>query len=344
MSNGEVLFLTQEETIKAGALDMSLIVPTMEKVFSLHDKKDYVLPQKCVLRWGDIDSETTIGRINAMPGWIGGDFKAVGIKWIASSPRNPFKYNLPRASAVIILNDSQTLVPKAIMDGTAISAARTGANTGVAAKYLAKKDSKILGIIGAGVQSNTQLMAVHYIFPDLREIKIFDIDMKRAQTFASRMSEKIGKPIKVVKTAFGAVEDSDIFITATVTKEPIIKKDWIKPGVFYSHVGSHECEFDAIMKFDKRIVDDWSEIKHRGVESLAVMYGQGMVTDSDIYAEIGEIVNGKKKGRENDTEAIYVNTVGMGIEDVAVASRIYDSAIKMGIGKKLMLWEKPFAV
>jgi len=344
MKNGEVLFLTQEEVIKAGVLDMSLTVPTMEQVFSLHEKNDYVLPQKCVLRWGDLESESTKGRINCMPGYIGGDLSAVGIKWIASAPQNPFKYNLPRASAVIILNDPETLVPIAIMDGAAISAARTGANSGVAAKYLAKKNSKTLGLIGAGVQNRTQLLAVNYAHPEIQTIKIYDLFEDRAAKFAKEMSATIGKDIIVAKTAYEAVKDSDIFITATVTKTPIIKPDWIEPGVFYCHVGSHECEFETILNMDKRIVDDWSEIKHRGVESLAIMFNSGMIDDSYINAEIGQVINGVKKGRENDTETIYFNTVGMGIEDVALAIKIYRKAVEMGLGKKLSLWEKPFAI
>lgn len=344
MNSGKILFLTQEDTIKAGALDMSISVPTMEQVHSLHDKKDYVLPPKCVLRWGEHDSENTKGRINSMPGWIGGDINAVGIKWIASAPQNPFKYNLPRASAVIVLNDPDTLVPIAIMDGTAISASRTGANTGVASKYLAKKTSRTLGLIGAGVQNRTQLLAIIYSHPEIETIKIYDLHEERAQNFADEMSIKTGKEISVVKTAYEAVKNSDIFVTATVTETPIVKSEWIEPGVFYSHVGSHECEFEAILKMDKRIVDDWSEIKHRGVESLAIMYNTGMINDSSIYAEIGQIINNVKKGREDDTESIYFNTVGMGIEDVALAHKIYLRALKMNIGQKLSLWEKPFAV
>lgn len=344
MKSAEILFLSQEDVLASGGLDMSLAVPTMEEVFNLHYKKDYVLPQKCVLRWGDIHSENVKGRINAMPGSIGGQIQATGIKWISSSPQNPMRNGLPRASAVIVLNDPETLVPIAIMDGTVISAARTGANTGVAAKYLAKKNSKSLGLVGAGVQNRTQLLAVDYAFPQIETIKIYDINPDRAKVFATEMSKQIGKEILISSSAREAVMATDIFITATVTKEPIIKPDWIEPGVFYSHVGSHECEFETILKMDKRIVDDWEEIKHRGVESLAIMFSTGMITNEAITAELGEIVSGFKPGRENDTETIYLNTVGMGIEDVALAQKIYLRAQENGLGKKIKLWETPFAM
>jgi N-[(2S)-2-amino-2-carboxyethyl]-L-glutamate dehydrogenase len=135
MKHLDLLYLSQSDVEKCSGLNMKKVIDTMEKVFSIHDKEDYVLPNKTALRWGDLESETTKGRINSMPGYIGGDFDVSGIKWISSAPQNPFKHNLPRATGIIILNHPETLVPIAIMDGTLISAMRTGANSGVAAKY-----------------------------------------------------------------------------------------------------------------------------------------------------------------------------------------------------------------
>jgi 2,3-diaminopropionate biosynthesis protein SbnB len=344
MQSLEVLFLSQNDVLAAGGIDMSLAVPTMEQVFKLHHAKDYVLPTKSVLRWGGSESEAVKGRINSMPGWIGGDIQAVGIKWIASSPQNPFKHGLPRASAVIILNDPETLVPIAIMDGTVISASRTGANSGVGAKYLAKKDAKILGLIGAGVQNRTQLLAIMFALPKLQEIRIYDLYPERAKMFAVEMSKTIGKEITPMDSARAVVEGADVVVTATVTKEPIIKPDWVEPGVFYSHVGSHEFEFDTILKMDKRIVDDWEEIKHRGVETMAEMFHRGLINDAAVDAELGAVVSGAAKGRENDEEKIYMNTVGMGIEDVALASKILARAKSQGIGRRIKLWDTPFAM
>ena len=245
---------------------------------------------------------------------------------------------------MIILNDPETLIPIAVMDGTVISASRTGANTGVAAKYLAKKDSKILGLIGAGVQNRTQMTAVLSVLPDINEIRIFDISRERAQSFSKEMCEVAGRDIKVMTSARETVAGADVFITATATKEPIIEADWIEPGVLYSHVGSHECTFDAILKMDRRIVDDWEQIKHRGVESLAIMHSEGMITDDAISGEIGAIVDGVVPARVSADERIYFNTVGLGIQDVALASLVYQNAVKKGVGKTLKLWNKPFAL
>lgn len=320
---------------------MSLAIDVMESVFSLHQKGDYVLPNKSVLRWGDIDSETTRGRVNSMPASIGGEFQSVGIKWISSSPTNPDKYGLPRASGIIILNDYETLFPKAIMDGMLLSAMRTGANSGVAAKYLAREDSKVLGLIGAGAQNKTQLMAMKSVLKNLTEVKINDLNKERAHLFAEEMNEKVNLPIKVVDTAEEAVRGSDVFITATVSKTPIVKYEWIDKGSLYLHVGSHECEYEVIEKADKIVVDDWEELKHRGVETISLMYAEGEFNESRIDAQLGEIVNNIKHGRMNDDEFIYFNSVGMGIQDVALASIVYEKAVEKKIGKQLNMWGNP---
>src|SRR5699024_162654 len=243
MNQLKTLFLNQNDVKECGGEQMPKFVETMEKVFSLHDKGDYILPNKTVLRWGDMDSESSTGRINSMPGYIGGEFNSCGIKWISSAPSNPFKHNLPRAMGIIVLNDPETLIPNAIIDGTLISAMRTGANSGVVAKHLAKKDARVLGLVGAGVQNRTQLMAIYHSVPTLEKIKITDLDYNRAQNFVNQMKETIPLPIEIVDNAEEAVKGSDIFTTATVTKKPIIQPEWVEDGSLYIHVGSHECEF-----------------------------------------------------------------------------------------------------
>lgn len=334
----KIFFLNQEDIVKCGGNNICLAINTMEDVFSLHQKEDYVLPNKSVLRWGDMESESTRGRINSMPASIGGNFNAVGIKWISSSPSNPDKFGLPRATGTIILNDYETLMPISIMDGMLISAMRTGANSGVAAKYLARKNSKVLGLIGAGVQNKTQLLAMCEVMENLEKVKIADLNTERAQNFAQEMSKKTGLQIEVVDSAEEAVRNSDIVITATVTKKPIVQADWIGKGTLYIHVGSHECEFDVINKADKIVVDDWEELKHRGVETISIMYKEGKFNEANIHAELGELVNKIKQGRTNDNEFIYFNSVGLGIQDVALASIIYKRALEKGIGKELELW------
>lgn len=334
-----ILFLTQKDIVNSGGAEISLAIDTMEEVYSLHQKSDYVLPNKSVLRWGDMESESITGRINSMPASIGGSFNSVGIKWISSAPKNPDKYNLPRATGVIVLNDYETLMPISIMDGMLLSALRTGANSGVAAKYLARDNSEVLGLVGAGAQNRTQLLALNHTLKNLKKVKVTDLNKDRAQQFADEMSHKVNVPIEVVDTAEQAVRNSDVFVTATVTKTPIVKYEWINEGALYLHVGSHECEFEVIEKADKIVVDDWEELKHRGVETISIMYSDGKIDGTEIHAEIGEVINSVKSGRTDNKEFIYFNSVGMGIQDVALASVVYENALEKDIGQSLSLWE-----
>ena len=132
----EMLYLSQEDVIRCGGMSMEQAIQDLEEVFRLYDQGDYILPEKIVMKSSEPNAKEISGRINAMPGYIGGDFNMAGIKWIGGAPKNPFLHGLPRGSAVIVLNDPETKLPIAIMDGTLISAIRTGAVTGVCAKYM----------------------------------------------------------------------------------------------------------------------------------------------------------------------------------------------------------------
>lgn len=281
-----------------------------------------------------IEEENTFGRINAMPGYLKGKYNMAGIKWIGSNPKNVEK-GIPRASAITILNDPDTKFPLAVMDGTAISAARTGAVGGVAVKYLAKTGSKIVALIGAGVQNKTQLAAAVCARPGINEVYVYDLYYDRAVSFAEEMSKQLNLSITPIKAPEEYCKKADIIITATVSSEPIVEADWILPGTLCLNVGGFEFTYDAVRKAQKVVVDTWEHVKSRMASTVAKMANEGLFADKEIYAEIGEIINGAKPGRENDQEIIYFNSVGMGIEDVAIATRVYRMAQKKDIGTKL---------
>lgn len=171
-----LLFLSQREVIEAGVLNMEQVVPLMEKVYGLHWRGETVLPSKGVIRWGGVETEWEKGRINALPGWIGGDIRTGGIKWIAVSPEGVRAPGMPKVAALVIINDPVTLYPVAIMDGVLLSAIRTGANMGAAALHLAKEDTRTIAIVGGGFQGRTQLMALLVARPQTREIRIYDVN------------------------------------------------------------------------------------------------------------------------------------------------------------------------
>ena len=156
MSKAEILFLNNKTMNALGADDMKAVIHDVERVYTLTQKGDVIAPGKCVMRWGNtVEDENIFGRINAMPGYIGGEYDMAGIKWIGSGPMN-YKKGLHRASVTIILNDPDTKLPLCIADGTKVSTMRTGASGGVAAKYLAKSDASVMTICGAGAQAPTQ--------------------------------------------------------------------------------------------------------------------------------------------------------------------------------------------
>ncbi|PKP61984.1 ornithine cyclodeaminase [Candidatus Atribacteria bacterium HGW-Atribacteria-1] len=343
MQDVSLLFLSQEEVIECDGLNMSIILQDIENFFSLEVTGKTIIPSKTILRWGDVKSEETKGRINCMPAYVGGDVNMAGIKWIGSAPLNPLKYNLPRASALTILNDPDKLFPVAVMDGTLISAMRTGAVTGVGAKYLARNDSEIVGLIGAGVQNKTQLMALNEVLNYLKKVIIYDKNKQRAFIWAKDMSEKYELNIEVGDTIQKTIENADVVVTATTSVEPVIREDWFKEGCFYAQVGGNECTPEVILNFDKFVVDNWEEVLHRGIFTIAHIYNKGKFKKEELHASIGEIVIKKKPGRENNKERILFSPIGMGAEDITVASRIYIEALKRGIGTKLNLWKEPFA-
>jgi len=344
MSKAEFLYLSQEDVIAAGGLDMTLCMEAVEEALACHAKGDCVLPSKTVLRWGEVETETTKGRMNAMPGYLGGRVDKAGIKWIGSSPLNPQTHGLPRASGLLILNDPVTKLPLAVMDSTIISAMRTGAAGGMGMKYLSRGDSRTMGIIGAGVQARTQAMAAKTVLPGLERILIYDILIERSKSWCQEMSRKLNIPCSPVISAEEAVRESDFFVTVTTAHSPIVKADWIRPGHTFIHMAGYEDEFAVVTKAQKIVVDSWKEVFHRGLQTVYLAYREGLITDKDIYAEIGEIITGQKKGRENPQEFIYYNAVGLGIEDIAFGHTVLEEAKRKGIGVSLPLWTNPIWV
>ena len=336
-SKVEFLYLSQEN-VRATGIDMPRTINVIEKLLALHAEGKVNLPSKVILDLGERER----GRINAMPAYIGGDFEICGMKWIAGFPPNPVKYGIPRAHALIILNDSWTGVPLAVMDGTYISAMRTGAVTGVGAKYLANSDSEVVGIIGCGVQARTQIMAIKAAIPSVKLVKGYDIRGEASKQFTQWVSQELGIRGEAVGSAREAVEGADIIVTVTVAEEPIVKDAWLKKGSLFAHVGSYQEEEEAVVfNTDKVVVDVWEEVIHRGTPLLAKLYKAGRITDEKIYADIGDIVTGKKPGRTSRQERIFYSPLGLGSEDVAVASFVYREAKKKGLGVTLKLWDSP---
>jgi ornithine cyclodeaminase len=342
-----VLWLSQQDVIAAGGLDMATIVNEVEEVFRLFAAGACALPKKVSLQWEweEPPAGEQRNHLNLMAGYVGGRFNAAGFKAIASFPRNPFQQNLPRASALIILHDTEVGLPLVVMDGTLISTMRTGAVTGVGAKYLAREEVTQVGLIGAGVQNRTQLMALLVARPGIQQAAVFDIHRDRANTFAAEMGERLGLDIRVAESAEEVVRQAEVVVTATTNvTRPIVHDGWLAPGSFYAHVSGYECAYDVIRHADKVLVDDWDLVKNRMYSTVALMWRDGEFADDDLYAEFGEVVGGQKPGRENEREVIIFSPIGLALHDVAVASCVYEAAQSKGLGQKVTLWDSPLWV
>ena len=330
----EFLYLTQDD-VRAAGLSMQMTLDIVENVFKLHDQGKINMPHKTVLDLGERER----GRVNAMPAYVGGEVDVCGIKWISGFPNNPKDHNLPRGIGLLIINDAWTGVPLAIMDATLISAMRTGAATGVGAKYLARQDSEKVAIIGAGVQAHTQLEALHATLPNLSLVHAYDIHKDTAQDFAQFNAKRFGIDVQAVDNAQEAVEDADVIVTVTIADEPIVKDAWVKSGSFFSHVGSYQEEEEAVVEnSDTLVVDDWEAVLHRETPILAKMFLAGELSKSDIHANLGEIILGEKSGRQSDSERLFYAPIGMGSEDVAVGREVYLLAKEAGLGQSLSLF------
>ncbi len=335
---GSFLYLDQDDVIRAGALDMGRVIERVELALSLLESGDVVDPPKSVLRWSeDPEMESIRGRVNFLSAYLGGDIDAVGMKWVGSFPANRER-GLPRATALIILNDPITGVPVALLEGSVISAARTGAMTGLAAKYLARPDTSTIGIIGTGVQARTQLLALCAVLHDVTDVRIYNRTRDTAERFAAEMAGRTGRQITIVDSPEQAVRGLDLALVATTAHQPLMHGAWLAPGMLSVQFSGHECDFEVIRRADKIVCDQWETVKHRGITTPAVMYQQGLLDDSAIHADLQQIVAGKRAGRETPDELIHFAAIGLGVNDVAVASMVYETAKAMGLGTELSLW------
>lgn len=336
----QILFLTQEEVIAAGGMDMKATVEAVEHAFALEVKGECIEPEPPMILFGDQAGR----RFTMHPCYLGGDVNAAGIKWAGSNPANPKRLGLPRALAMFVLNDPETTYPQAIMESTVISGMRTGAVAGLAAKYLARKGSEVAGILGAGVIARYQAMAFRETMPDLKLIKVFDVVSEKAEAWAREMSDRLGVQVKTVGSAEECVRDSDVASGATTVacKDRYVRNEWLKEGGLFCNISDNDPTFELVRGCDKIIVDGYRQFHVPVV--MGEMVRQGLLKESDVWATMGQVVAGMKLGRESDRERIMFSALGLGMEDLVNVKRVVENAKRLGLGKVLDLWENPIFV
>jgi ornithine cyclodeaminase/alanine dehydrogenase len=248
----------------------------------------------------------------------------LGLKLSCGYFDNPKKYGLPSIMGVVAVADLRNGAPLALMDGLLITAYRTGAVAGVAARHLARKDSEVAAIFGAGTQGRTQLIALNEVLK-LKEARVYDIFPELSKKYAEEMSAKLGLDVKPVDDVSKALKGADVVSTATPSKEPYIKAEWIGRGTHITTIGSDE---GSKQELDFPIYSQAKVVVDKRDAALKKKY----LRPEQIYAELGEVVAGLKPGRTNTDEITVMDSTGLGIQDVAAGLSAYRLAKEKGIG------------
>ncbi|MBP1740701.1 MAG: Ornithine cyclodeaminase [Deltaproteobacteria bacterium] len=325
MEKLEILYLSHAEVASVN-LPMAEILRALETAFREKGEGKTEMPPKPGIHPGGGDNF-----IHAMPAYIPA-LKSAGIKWVSGFKDN-CKRDLPYITGLLILNDVETGLPLAVMDCVWITAMRTGAATALSARYLARPESSVVGILGCGVQGRTNLEALRVLFP-VKKVMAYDVDLGIAQSYAKEMESRFSVEVVTAQKPRDAVSGCDIVVTAgPILKKPhqTIQPGWLGEGAFASLV-----DFDsywhpeAMQQASKFCTDDTEQLLHY----RQVGYFQDI---PPIYGDLGELVAGKKAGRQRAGERTMTANLGLAIDDMAVAPILYRRALEKGIGRKLPL-------
>lgn len=296
-------------------LNMPDVIRVVEDAFRVWTQDKGNMPAKAYLI-------VEKGDFRAMPAALPG---AAGMKWVSVHPNNPSQ-GLPTVMAVLIYNDPKTGYPLAVMDATEITAYRTGATAAIASKYLARQDSHSLGIIGAGRQAYTQILAHAEVF-DLRLIKVFDCSRAAIERLIKSFPSY---PLK--ECSLEEAIASDIVCTLTPSRVPLVKKEWVIPGTHINAIGADAEEKEelepSILREAIVVVDDLSQASAAG--EINVPITRGLFTINEVHATLGEIIGGEKQGRADEKVVTVFDSTGVAIADIAIAKLIYDKAKQAG--------------
>lgn len=367
----DFLYLSEPDMIKAGVKDMKSCVDVMEDLLITLYKGDYVMgganhnSHGCMIMFPDdpqfpgMPKNADDRRFMAMPAYLGGSYQMAGMKWYGSNVENK-KVGLPRSILMMILNDKDTGAPLALMSANLVSAYRTGGIPGVGAKYLARKDSRVVSIIGPGVMGKTSLAAFVSVCPNLDTVKIKGRSQRSLDAFTRFIREELPqiKNIEICDSVEEAVKDSDIISFTTTVRDdvssfPYINGDWIKKGALVSMPSAARFDDDflagcKLVVDNSKLYEAWEEEypypTYPQVQIIGTKFTDlkhdGKIKAEDII-DITDIIEKRHPGRTSDDEIIVYSVGGMPVEDIAWGGTVYRNAVKLGIGIKLPLWDKP---
>ncbi len=318
--------------VKALDLTDAEIIAAVEEALRAQGEGQTVIEPRVHL----VPESSDKGHFNVLRGYVK-PLGVAGVKVVGDFVDN-YKQGLPSEMAILNLFDPENGMPKAIIDASAITDMRTGAMTAIGAKYLARKDSKILGHIGARGTAYWNVRLMDHLF-DFDEIRVHSRRPESRDAFGARLEADLGKPVHVTDNWQECLEGADIMVEASRLPEPqpLFLTEWVKKGAFVVPYGTMSAiEFSLTDIMDKVVVDDWGQCKPgRPFGSLRRHVDEGKVTEENLHAEMGQIVAGQKPGRENDDETILFWHRGLSSSDIALGWAMMAKAKKMGLGQTL---------
>jgi alanine dehydrogenase len=325
------LLLTRKDVEKV--LTMKDAIAAVEEGFRQLALGNVIMPQRTAIRISEYH-----GIHLGMPAYVGGagDGGSLALKVVTVYPDNPSQYGLPTTIGTLLLNDPRTGALVAIMDAGFLTAMRTGAVSGVATKYLARRDARTVGIFGAGVQARAQLIAMCEVRPIERAV-VCDPWQEGRDRFAAEMSARLSIPVEPAGDPRACV-DNDIIVAASSSREPIFDGAWLAPGTHINGIGSHSPdarELDTVTLQRSKVVPDLAAACLVEAGDLIIPIKEGAFTEDKIHASLGEIIAGLKPGRESDGEITLFKSVGLAVQDAATAARVYALARAAGVGVEI---------
>lgn len=322
-----MLVISKEE--QESLIDMKEVLTYVEKALIAFSNGETQTPIRTALPFGD-----EINTALFMPS-VSDKLDSLGIKVVNVVPENKSR-NLKTINGIVLLFDVKTGVPRALLEGSYITQIRTGALSGVATKYLARKDAKVLGIIGTGEQALGLCKAICTV-REIERVILYNRTLEKAKDFAAYIEEKVGIIAEVVSNANKVVDQSDILVTATNAKDPVYSND-LKNGMHVNAVGSfrpsmQEVPSSSIISADKVIVES-KEAALEETGDLQKPVEKGF--SSEKLVELGDILRGFQQGRVNEEEITIFKSVGLAVVDILVGQYVLEQALKREMGRKLI--------
>ena len=304
---------------------MEEVIVAVEEAFAAYERGSVQMPPKSY-----IDLPRYDGDFRSMPAYMdAGEWDAAGIKWVNVHTANPEDHGLPTVMGTMVYSDPRNAFPLAIMDGTTLTRKRTGAAAAVATDHLAVEDASSLGIVGAGVQSYTQLEAISVV-RDVREVVVAD----KREAAVEQFVDRFGDDFDVREGSTAEAASCDVLSTVTPVEAPIVDRADLGPHTHVNAMGADaegKQELDPEILLDaKLVIDDYEQCTHSG--EINVPWSRGVVGDGDLYGELGAVVTGALPGRTAEDGVTVFDSTGLAIQDVAAARVVYERATEHGNG------------